>query len=323
MAARRALLVALALTGLAGFATTLYVLKVIADITVPGLYVDVVPELTDGQKVGLLWVPVVIAWAARRAAVRRRAAAPTLAGTAESTAALREEDGGPIAVARSLVKVYETGAVRVEALRGVDLEVRKGEMLAVVGPSGCGKTTLLNCLSSIDDVTEGEVIIAGRRLSDVSDREKSDFRAEKIGFVFQAYNLIPVLRVVENVELPLLILGADPREARRRALETLEAVGLEKEASRRPSELSGGQQQRVAIARALVNTPEIVFADEPTGNLDSETTQEVVGLLKRLNKEFGQTFVLVTHDPNVARIADRIVAMRSGRIEKEYRPTGF
>jgi putative ABC transport system ATP-binding protein len=308
------------LAGLASVSTIL-VLAAAAGATLPGAYVPVLPEVPDGVKAGLLWIPaagLLVAW---RRAKPRAPPAPDPSGLDPPPPGV--SNGGPIAVVRDLVKVYETGPVKVEALRGVNLEVRRGEMLAIVGPSGCGKTTLLNCLSSIDDVTDGEVVIAGRRLSDISDAEKSDFRAERIGFVFQAYNLIPVLRVVENVELPLLILGVDPKAARSKALEALAAVGLDQEALRRPSELSGGQQQRVAIARALVNRPTIVFADEPTGNLDSETTLEVVALLKRLNKEFGQTFVLVTHDPNVARIADRVVAMRSGRIEKEYRPTEF
>ncbi len=172
-------------------------------------------------------------------------------------------------------------------------------------------------------MTAGEIVVGGQRLSELSDTEKADFRAARVGFVFQAFNLIPVLRVVENVELPLLILGMDPKDARARALEALKAVGLETDALRHPNELSGGQQQRVAIARALVNDADIVFADEPSGNLDSETTQEVIDLLRRLNRERRQTFVLVTHDPNVARVADRVIAMRSGRIEREYKPTEF
>jgi putative ABC transport system ATP-binding protein len=311
-----------ALAALAALATALYAAKVLADVTVPGLYVPVLPELSDGTKVALLWVPTALLLAAWRAA-RRRNRTHRPAAAADPATPSMGEDGGPIVVAKGLVKIYDTGTVRVEALRGVDLEVRPGEMVAVMGPSGCGKTTLLNCLSGIDDATEGEVYVGGRRLRDLSDNEKTDFRAARMGFIFQAYNLIPVLRVVENVELPLLILGVDPKEARRRATEALKAVGLEAEATRRPNELSGGQQQRVAIARALVNDPEIVFADEPTGNLDSETTQDVIALLRRLNEERGQTFVLVTHDEGVTRIADRVVAMRSGRIEKEYKPTGF
>jgi len=226
-------------------------------------------------------------------------------------------------VARDVVKTYDTGTVEVHALRGVNLEVPKGQMLAIMGPSGCGKTTLLNVLSGIDEMTSGEVHVGGHRLTTMKDNDKTDFRAKRMGFIFQAYNLIPVLRVVENVELPLLVAGVRASDARPRALAAVEWVGLTAEAHRRPSELSGGQQQRVAIARALVNEPEIVFGDEPTGNLDSETTEEIIALIRRLNKEKGQTFLLVTHDANVGHQAERVVVMRNGRIEKEFRPTPF
>ena len=320
---RRRLMVSLAvgLLGLTGLATALVVAKVLADVTIPGLYLPVLLEIPDQQKVLLLWLPTaaLVAIAARR----RGKEEPSRAVKVRSALAPASNDGGPIAMAHNLVKTYDTGTVRVNALRGVDFAVERGEMVAVVGPSGSGKTTLLNCLSGIDDITDGEILIDGKRLSDLSDTQKADFRAENVGFVFQAYNLIPVLRAVENVELPLLIMGADPKEARQRALDALQAVGLVDEALRPPAELSGGQQQRVAIARALVNDPGIVFADEPTGNLDSETSRDVMALLRRLNKERGQTFVLVTHDPTVARVADRVVAMRSGRIEKEYTPMEY
>ncbi len=226
-------------------------------------------------------------------------------------------------VAKDLVKTYDTGTVRVHALRGVNLSVPRGELLAIMGPSGCGKTTLLNVLSGIDDMTSGDVFVGGNRLAAMKDNARTDFRAQRMGFIFQAYNLIPVLRAVENVELPLLVAGVRASEARPRALSALEWVGLTPEAHRRPSELSGGQQQRVAIARALVNEPEIVFGDEPTGNLDSENTEEVMDLILRLNKEKGQTFLLVTHDANVGHKAERVVVMRNGRIEKEFRPTPF
>lgn len=228
-----------------------------------------------------------------------------------------------IVVARNLVKVYDSGKVEVHALRGVELVVRQGEMVAIMGPSGCGKTTLLYCLSGIDEMTSGEVYLDGHSLSEMSDNAKTDFRAMKLGFVFQSYNLLPVLKAVENVELPLLVAGRRSAEARARGLEALELVGLEGEAMRKPAELSGGQQQRVAIARALANDPAIVFADEPTGNLDSETTREVMALIRRLNRERGETFLLVTHDAAVANFADRVVTMRSGRIEREFRPTPF
>jgi ABC-type lipoprotein export system ATPase subunit len=194
-------------------------------------------------------------------------------------------------------------------------------MVAVMGPSGSGKTTLLNCLSGLDEFDGGEVFVGGESISGMSDRKRTRFRAQKMGFIFQTYNLIPVLSAVENVELPLLVAGAKPREARRRAMSVLETVGVPEQAHKRPNEMSGGQQQRVTVARALVNTPAIVWADEPTGALDSETSAEIVDLLVRLNKEQGQTFVLVTHDASVARRAHRIVRMRDGRIEGDG-PTG-
>ncbi len=241
------------------------------------------------------------------------------APAAASTPAPRVEDR--IVVARKLVKTYDTGEVEVHALRGLDLDIRKGEMVAIMGPSGCGKTTLLNCLSGIDEFSNGEVWIAGRRLSTMSDNEKTDFRAMKMGFIFQNYNLLPVLRTVENVELPLLVRGDDPKGARRKAIAALEAVGLEPETNKKPAELSGGQQQRVAIARALVNEPDIVFGDEPTGNLDSETTHEVIDLMRRLHREKGLTFVIVTHDGTVGNSTERVIMMRNGLILKSFKPT--
>jgi putative ABC transport system ATP-binding protein len=225
-----------------------------------------------------------------------------------------------IVEARGLRKWYRTGEVPVEALRGVDVAVAAGEIVAIMGPSGCGKTTLLQCLSGLDDFDEGEVWIDGTPLRGMRDGEKSDLRARRTGFVFQAYNLLPVLDAVENVELPLLLAGLRGRDARARALGALEAVGLANRARHRPNELSGGQQQRVAIARALVNEPAVVWADEPTGNLDSESATEILDLLEQLNRLNGQTFVLVTHDPRVAERAGRILHMRDGLIELEERP---
>ncbi|HEY7587856.1 MAG TPA: ABC transporter ATP-binding protein [Thermoplasmata archaeon] len=227
-----------------------------------------------------------------------------------------------IVVARKLTKIYDSGEIEVRALRGVNLDVRRGEMMAVMGPSGCGKTTLLNCLSGIDEFSGGEVWVAGKRLSRMGDNEKTDFRAMKMGFIFQNYNLLPVLKSVENVELPLLVRGDDPKEVRKKALAALEAVGLHEEAMKKPAELSGGQQQRVSIARALVNEPDIVFGDEPTGNLDSETTQEVIELMKRLHREKHLTFILVTHDSTVGNSTERVVLMRNGQILKSFRPAG-
>jgi putative ABC transport system ATP-binding protein len=218
---------------------------------------------------------------------------------------------------RGLEKTYPAGGVTVPALRGVDLSIPRGEMVAVMGPSGCGKTTLLNCLSGLDEFDEGEVLVGGESISIMSDRKRTRFRAQKMGFIFQTYNLIPVLSGVENVELPLLIAGVKPKEARQRATVALETVGIAEQAHKRPNEMSGGQQQRVTVARSLVNEPAIVWADEPTGALDSETSAEIMDLLVRLNREEEQTFVLVTHDVSVARRAHRIVRMRDGRIEDD------
>jgi ABC-type lipoprotein export system ATPase subunit len=217
--------------------------------------------------------------------------------------------------ARSIEKEYAAGGVRVRALRGVDLSVPRGEMVAIMGPSGCGKTTLLNCLSGLDEFDGGEVLIGGESISGMSDRRRTRFRAERMGFIFQTYNLIPVLSAVENVELPLLVAGIRPKEARRRATAALEMVGVPEQAGKRPNEMSGGQQQRVTVARSLVNDPAIVWADEPTGALDSETSGEIVDLLVRLNREQGHTFVLVTHDASVAARAHRTIRMRDGLIE--------
>jgi ABC-type lipoprotein export system ATPase subunit len=217
--------------------------------------------------------------------------------------------------ARSVEKEYAAGEVRVRALRGVDLSIPRGEMLAVMGPSGCGKTTLLNCLSGLDEFDSGEVLIGGEYISGMSDRRRTRFRAERMGFIFQTYNLIPVLSAVENVELPLLVAGIRPEEAHRRATAALEMVGVPEQAGKRPNEMSGGQQQRVTVARSLVNDPAIVWADEPTGALDSETSGEIVDLLVRLNREQGHTFVLVTHDASVAARAHRTIRMRDGLIE--------
>lgn len=228
-----------------------------------------------------------------------------------------------IVVAKSLSKTYDSGKVKVDALKGVSLSVKEGEMVAVMGPSGCGKTTLLNCLSGLDDLTGGEVYIRGKPLSKMNDRTRTKYRAEKIGFVFQSYNLLPVLTAAENVELPLILSGVPPKEARKKAVEALKAVGLEDWQSHKPSELSGGQQQRVTIARSLVNNPEIVFGDEPTGNLDSESSKDIMVLLKKLNMENKQTFIIVTHDYNVSRMADRIVMMKDGVIEKDFVPAPY
>jgi putative ABC transport system ATP-binding protein len=217
--------------------------------------------------------------------------------------------------AKGMRKVYTTGALRVEALRGVDFAVARGEMVAIMGPSGCGKTTMLNCLSGLDGFDEGEVHIAGTSLRDMNDNQKTEYRARSMGFVFQVYNLLPVLSAVENVELPLLVAGVRPSEARTRAMAALDQVDLARWAKHRPAELSGGQRQRVTVARALVNNPAIVWADEPTGALDSEAATGIMDLLCRLNRDNGQTFVVVTHALEVGERANRIVRMRDGQVE--------
>jgi ABC-type lipoprotein export system ATPase subunit len=215
-----------------------------------------------------------------------------------------------------LKKTYVTGPVRVEALRGVDFSVAEGDMVAIMGPSGCGKTTLLNCLSGLDDFDAGEIRIGGTSLRAMSDNEKTSYRAKQMGFVFQVYNLLPVLSAVENIELPLLVSGVRPGESRKRALAALDDVGLRDWARHRPAELSGGQRQRVTVARSLVNNPKIVFADEPTGALDSESANDIMDLICRLNQELGQTVVMVTHAIEVGERANRIVRMRDGLIER-------
>jgi putative ABC transport system ATP-binding protein len=227
---------------------------------------------------------------------------------------------GAIVQARRLRKSYHSSD-EVEVLRGIDLTVGRGEMVAIVGPSGSGKTTLLNCLSGLDSFDGGQVVIDGQDLSTMSDRARTTYRRQNIGFVFQAFNLLPVLSAAENVEIPLLLQGLTSKEARRRSLDMLETLGLAHRAQHRPDQLSGGEQQRVAVARALVHKPAVVWADEPTGNLDSEVTNVIVELLVRMNKT-GQTIVLVTHNPQVSERAQRTVRMRDGRIETERELVG-
>jgi putative ABC transport system ATP-binding protein len=224
-----------------------------------------------------------------------------------------------IVEARGVLKTYDTGAVSVHALKGVDLLIAPGEVVGIMGPSGCGKTTLLNCLSGLDSIDEGEVLIEGAPLSGLSDRERTDYRARRMGFVFQFYNLMPVLSAVENVELPLLLARVPGGQARKCALDALDLVGLADRAGHLPDALSGGERQRVTIARSLVNDPAIVWADEPTGDLDSEKAEEIVDLMRRLNVERGLTFLIVTHDIAVGRKTDRIVRMLDGRVVEEQR----
>jgi putative ABC transport system ATP-binding protein len=227
----------------------------------------------------------------------------------------------PILVAEAVRKVYRSGADSVVALQGLDLVVPQGEFLAVMGPSGSGKTTLLNCVSGLDEIDDGRVLVDDLSIHDLSDAERTKHRAKEMGFIFQAFNLIPVFTATENVELPLLLAGVREHDARVRARETLTRVGLGHRLDRRPMELSGGEQQRVAVARALAGKPRIVWADEPTGNLDSEGASDVVELLSELNQE-GVTLILVTHDATVAAHADRLIKFRDGRLVDDKRLSG-
>jgi putative ABC transport system ATP-binding protein len=218
---------------------------------------------------------------------------------------------------RGVVKEYSDNGVPVKAVRGIDLAIEKGEFTAIVGPSGSGKTTFLNIISGLDDATEGQVWLNGKLLSEMSGRELSDFRRDNIGFIFQAYNLIPVLSVQENAEYIMLLQGVPAGERRQRVADVLENLGLKGFADRLPTKLSGGQQQRVAIARAIVSQPSIVLADEPTANLDSETAIDLIEMMRRLNEQSGMTFVFSTHDDRIMERARRLVVLRDGRVDKD------
>jgi putative ABC transport system ATP-binding protein len=220
----------------------------------------------------------------------------------------------PIISATGVHKIYGIGDLVVKALNGVDFEVERGEMVAIMGPSGCGKTTLLNCFSGLDSINDGIVLIDQNPIHGLSDDQMSEFRAKYMGFIFQTYNLLPVLTARENVEMPLLISGISSKEAVDRSRKQLDMIGLLEWEDHKPAELSGGQRQRVAIARALVNNPAIVWADEPTGNLDSKNEKEVMDLISKTNKSDNQTVVLVTHADTVAERANRIIYMNDGII---------
>jgi putative ABC transport system ATP-binding protein len=242
--------------------------------------------------------------------------------TTQAPPATRPREGvDAIIEATDVVKTYRTDDVIVEALRGVTLTVRRGEMVAIMGPSGCGKTTLLNCMSGLDTIDGGLIRINGEDINSLSDDRRTEFRAKQMGFVFQFYNLLPVLSAVENVELPLLVSGTKQRDARERALSALDLVHLRDWAKHKPSQLSGGQRQRVTIARALVNDPAIVWGDEPTGDLDTVNAGEIMDLIVGLNQRKDQTFVIVTHAPEVAARCHRIVHMKDGQIVREERLT--
>jgi putative ABC transport system ATP-binding protein len=227
-----------------------------------------------------------------------------------------------IVILKNISKVYDLGEVKVHALRNVNLNIKEQEFSCIMGPSGSGKTTLLNMIGALDMPSSGRVIVDGTDITDFSEEEISDTRCRKIGFIFQFFNLVPLLTAIENIELPMLFSGElTPSEARARAKELLTLVGLSERLYHRPAELSGGQQQRVAIARAFANRPAIVLADEPSGNLDRITGIEILQLMKRLNREEGQTFIIVTHDPAVAGLAERVIYVIDGRIAKD-RPRG-
>jgi len=214
----------------------------------------------------------------------------------------------------NLRKDYKEDGVVVHAIRGIDLEIKKGEFTAIVGPSGCGKTTLLNLISGLDMPDEGKVWLDGKAISEMSGKELSDFRRDNIGFVFQAYNLIPVLTVEENIEYIMLLQGVPKKERHERVLKILKEVGLEGLENRRPTQLSGGQQQRVAIARAMVSRPKIILADEPTANLDSKTGSELLDMMAELNEKTGMTFLFSTHDKMVMERAKRVIVLKDGKI---------
>jgi putative ABC transport system ATP-binding protein len=209
------------------------------------------------------------------------------------------------------------GAIDVSALSGVDLRIEKGEFMSIMGPSGSGKTTLLNMIGALDKPSGGKVLINGTNISQLNDNELAELRNREIGFVFQFFNLMARMSAIQNVEMPMAFAGVSQEERRKRAIRLLEEVGLGDRVNHRPTELSGGEQQRVAIARALANDPSVALCDEPTGNVDSETGKEIIEILRRLNREQQQTFVIVTHDPLVARSVDRIAHMQDGLIVKE------
>ncbi len=229
---------------------------------------------------------------------------------------MSEENGDQhVIIMDNVWKIYRLGKIEFPALRGLSLKIRKGEMISVMGPSGSGKSTFLHIAGTLDRPTSGRVIINGQDTTELNDAELTRIRNSTIGFVFQTFNLIPRLTALENVELPLVVRGVRKEERRKLAIEALSLVGLEEKLTNKPTEMSGGEQQRVAIARAIVGKPEILLADEPTGNLDSRNSKLVVDILKNINYELGTTIVIVTHNPEVAHSCQRIVRIRDGRVE--------
>lgn len=223
----------------------------------------------------------------------------------------------PVIETRNLRKKYQMGTIDVSALSGVNLRIERGEFMSIMGPSGSGKTTLLNMIGALDKPTEGKVLISGTDISRLNDNELAELRNREIGFVFQFFNLMTRMSAIQNVEMPMAFAGVSQEARRKRAIGLLENVGLGDRIGHRPTELSGGEQQRVAIARALANNPSVALCDEPTGNVDSETGKEIIEILRKLNREQQQTFVIVTHDSLVARSVDRIAHMQDGLIVKE------
>jgi len=213
----------------------------------------------------------------------------------------------------NVVKVYATGEISLTALKGISMDIKPGEFVSIMGPSGCGKSTLMNILGCLDRMTSGKYILNGRDISGLSDNELAEIRCREIGFVFQSFNLLPRMTILENVELPMVYAGIPRKERRERALAALERVDLSNRIKHRPNEISGGQKQRVAIARAIVNNPSIILADEPTGNLDTKVTKEIMKIIQKLNDD-GATIVLVTHEPDVAQYSKRIIHMLDGEI---------
>ena len=232
--------------------------------------------------------------------------------------AQQQPEARPVIQLEHIHKIYTMGDVDVHALRGVSLTIRAGEFVAIMGASGSGKSTTMNIIGCLDQPTRGEYILDGQDVSRMSKDERADIRCQKIGFVFQGFNLLSRTSALENVELPMLYAGVDSAQRDQRALEALAAVGLAGREQNHPNQLSGGQQQRVAVARALVNNPALILADEPTGNLDSRTSVEVMEIFQRLNRERGITLVLVTHEPDIADYAQRIVVFKDGKIKKDY-----
>jgi putative ABC transport system ATP-binding protein len=220
---------------------------------------------------------------------------------------------------RDVSKIYHLGGEEIRALNGINCDIESGEFISIIGPSGSGKSTLMHILGCLDSPTHGTIRLDGTMIQDASPRELATIRNRKIGFVFQFFNLLPKLNVLQNVELPMVYSGVSAKERRERAMESLKQVGLENRSKHRPSQLSGGQQQRVAIARALVNSPKIVFADEPTGNLDSHTGEAILNLFRSLSSQ-GRTIILVTHDPEIAAVTPRRIEIRDGKISERVDP---